>query len=200
MISLIILDSLYDRCWRWDGLSVTPRYINEKQLLSHLIIWVLEWPRTCQSEAFTEFCSNFPVLCLFGQLGRLCFCMCTFSLKGVKRVKVMTVHSLSTRLWGLNSKYFNIREHWCLQISFWVSLAGYISTAKNKTVQRTETMAMSSLNGSRDGLSESRKMKVTLLSPASTRLAQILPDKHQTETTSYKKFLQQQNKYWHAKK
>lgn len=59
---------------------------------------------------------------------------------------------------------------------------------------------MSSFDVSRDGLSESRKMKVTLLSPASTRLAQILPDKHQTETTSYKTFLQQQNKYWHAKK
>lgn len=55
-------------------------------------------------------------------------------------------------------------------------------------------------DGSHDGLSESRKMKVTLLSPASIRLAQILPDKHQMETTSYKEFLQQQNKYWHAKK
>ena len=168
--------------------------------ISSFGVWVLERPKTPQSEAFTEFCSNVPVLHLFRKWGRLFVSMCTFSLEGVKCVKVRAVHSLSTRLWGLNSKYLNIREHWCLQISFWVSLAGYISTAKNETVWRTETNAMRSFDVSRDGLSESRKMKVTLLSPASTRLSQILPDKHQTETTSYKKFLQQQNKYWHAKK
>lgn len=131
---------------------------------------------------------------------RMLISMFPFSRKGVKYVKGMAVHSLSTRSWGLNSKYLSIRQHWCLQIIFWVFLKVYISTAKNETGWRTEASAASSRNVSCDGLSESRKMKVTLLNPASTRLAQILPDKHQTETTSYKKFLQPQNKYWHAKK
>lgn len=66
--------------------------------------------------------------------------------------------------------------------------------------EEQKPMPRAALDVSCDGLSAGGKMKVTLLSPASTRLAQILPDKHQTETTSYKKFLQQQNKYWHAKK
>lgn len=68
----------------------------------------------------------------------------TFRLEVVKCVEAMTVRFLSTWLQGLNSKYLHIREHWCLQIIFWASLAGYISTAKNETVWRTETNAMSS--------------------------------------------------------
>lgn len=48
----------------------------------------------------------------------------------------MAVHSLSMRLWGLNSKYLNIREHWCLQIIFWVFLAGlYLNCQKWDSVK-----------------------------------------------------------------
>lgn len=85
-------------------------------------------------------------------------------------------HSPPLRLWGLNSKCLNIREHWCLQIIFWVSFAGSISTAINETVQRRETHAMNCPGNTLDGLSVSRKMKVTLLSLTSIRLVQILPD------------------------
>ena len=47
--------------------------------------------------------------------------------------------------------------------------------------EEQKPMPWAGLDVSCDGLSVSRKMKVTLLSPASTRLAQILHDKHQRQ-------------------